>query len=64
MFLVMPQADRRVRHPDTKAVLTSEGCRIEHVTTYWHRRELDGDVTISEINADAQAPQSNNGQGG
>lgn len=62
MYLVKPQAGKRVRHPDTKQVLTAEGCRIEHKTTYWYRRELDGDVSIEAIAAGAQAPQSPNGQ--
>lgn len=60
MFLVKPQEGKRVRHPDTKQVLTDEGCRIEHKSTYWFRREQAGDVSIEEIQPES-APV--NGQG-
>lgn len=61
MYLVKPQAGKRVRHPDTKQVLSDEGCRIEHKSSYWYRREMDGDVTIEQIDQDQS---QSNGQGG
>ena len=53
MYLVKPVSGKRVRHPDTKQVLDDSGCRIESVNTYWHRRQVAGDVLISEIYASA-----------
>jgi hypothetical protein len=53
MLLVKPLSGRRVRHPDSKQVLDESGCRISSVTSYWHRRQKDGDVSISEISESA-----------
>lgn len=55
MFIVKPVSGARVRHPDTKKVLDDEGCKIPAISTYWHRRVMDGSVVISEISPAAQA---------
>jgi len=49
MFIVKPVGDARVRHPDSKKVLETEGCKIASISSYWHRRVMDGAVVISEI---------------
>lgn len=51
MFIVKPIGDARVRHPDTKKVLDAEGCKIPVISSYWHRRVMDGTVAISEEKA-------------
>jgi hypothetical protein len=55
-ILVTPQPGRRVRHPDTGAPLAAAG-EIVPLTSYWRRRERDGDVTLGTIKA-ASPPAS------
>lgn len=57
MFIVKPVKGARVRHPESKQVLSDEGCKIPAITTYWHRREKDGAVVISEFKDAAIAEQ-------
>ncbi len=44
--LIKPIEGKRVRDPETGAVVTAAGVRVpEPIGTYWDRRVRDGDVT-------------------
>ncbi len=42
---VTPKEGRTVKHPASRRALLEKGERVE-LSTYWRRRERDGDVTI------------------
>lgn len=50
---VTPTTDLRVRHENGKP-LDPAGEDVE-ISVWWKRRELDGDVVIAEIDAQAEA---------
>ena len=51
MLRVIPKDGLKVINPDTMKRVPKEGSVIPKKTTYWNRREKDGDVTISKITA-------------
>jgi hypothetical protein len=44
---VIPRPGARVRHPETGHVIPPEGENVVR-STYWLRRQRDGDVQVSE----------------
>jgi len=56
MIRAVPAPDRRVRHPDDGHVLPPEGEDVAD-SSFWRRRELDGDVVI-EAAEEAPAKES------
>lgn len=51
-ILVTPRPGFTVRDPKTNAALPAEGA-IKEDSSYWRRRERDGDVTIAAESASA-----------
>ena len=47
-IFVVPRPGVRVRHPDTGQALAPGGERVA-LSSYWRRREKDGDVTLGTI---------------
>lgn len=46
IVFVKPVRGRRVLDPVTLQPLSAEGMAVE-LTSYWRRREIDGDVTLA-----------------
>jgi len=51
MFRIIPKDGLKVINPSTMKRVPKEGSVIPKKTTYWNRREEDGDVTITKITA-------------
>ena len=49
-IFVVPRPGVRVRHPDTGQALAPGGERVV-LSSYWRRREKDGDVSLGTISA-------------
>lgn len=48
MFMyVIPNEDILVRDPQSKRIVPPEGLEVES-SLFWHRRFLDGDITIHD----------------
>jgi hypothetical protein len=45
---VIPKPGIRVRHPETGRIIAAEGETVER-STYWLRRQRDGDVSIEQV---------------
>jgi len=49
MIRIIPKKDLKVMNPSTNKRVPDEGVVISKITTYWKRREDDGDITITKV---------------
>lgn len=50
MIRIIPKhEDKKVIDPSTGKKVPMEGIVISKITTFWKRREKDGDVTITKV---------------
>lgn len=48
MLRVKPREGIKIRHPVTRQHIPADGIVLRELDTYWERRRMDGDVTVTE----------------